>query len=87
MPLLKRIRKEEMKNENQDSEGNKRLENMETKDINYEQLFYKSANNDVFNFGAYGSLASRYMRMVRGEISIINAGLKLKRSRQMRYEG
>ena len=87
MPLLKRIRKEEMKNENQDSEGNKRLENMETKDINYEQLFYKSANNDVFNFGAYGSLASRYMRMVRGKISIINAGLKLKRSRQMRYEG
>lgn len=87
MPLLKRIRKEEMKNENQDSEGNKRLENMETKDINYEQLFYKSANNDVFNFGAYGSLASRYMRMVRGEISIINAGLKLKRSRQMRYDG
>ena len=76
-----------MKNENQDSEGNKRLENMETKDINYEQLFYKSANNDVFNFGAYGSLASRYMRMVRGEISIINAGLKLKRSRQMRYDG
>ena len=50
---------------------------MKAKDIHYEKLYYKSGDN-IFNFDAYRSLASLYMKMVREHIIIINAALKLK---------
>ena len=81
-PLLKSIYNRELRKGNIDNDEAirifKNLENLEGKEIGYNNLVYKSGDNEYFDFGKYGPLSSLYLRLVEGNISFKKAKLSLK---------
>ena len=43
---------------------------METSEINYSKLVYKSSDNKYFDFNRFGPLSSFYLRLMNGDIGI-----------------
>ena len=80
LSFLKSIRNEEIKNTVYllERAWNYLTCNMKANDIDYENLSYKSGGHEEFRLDAYGSLASLYLKLSRGKISLIKAESNLK---------
>ena len=56
----------------------KKLEDMESSEIDDSKLVYKSGDNKYFDFTKYGPLSSLYLKLISGDIGINGVKLNMK---------